>query len=273
VEFNFEDQYSLLFHLSVNSGEKSFMVKVVEDGVGQKEYGSLIDAHKKFPQFVPTPLLLKSIGRREYVVNEYVDHSAISVALHSKQKKIWAEDLPTFFVSEEAHLYDDHSILENNFHHVLEKIAVYIEPDVYKELCRFIYAADVNRYRELPVKAQHCDFSLNNLGEKDGRLIIFDWEDFGKSKTFGLDFTTFISSALYHNPRDIITFLDGSKYEHLNKIKSAFLEYGNITEKELVPVYVMCIAIFYKLKKELGYGSETISRTKTVLVELLKHYG
>jgi hypothetical protein len=44
---------------------------------------------------------------------------------------------------------------------------------------------------ELPPRAQHGDFVLNNLGlGEEGRLVVFDWEDFGATDLLGLDLFT-----------------------------------------------------------------------------------
>jgi hypothetical protein len=43
---------------------------------------------------------------------------------------------------------------------------------------------------------QHGDFVSNNLGVADSRLVIFDWEDFGKVSLPGLDLCTLVVSAM-----------------------------------------------------------------------------
>ena len=56
--------------------------------------------------------------------------------------------------------------------------------------------AQRERLARLPRVAQHGDFVLNNLGVARGRLVVFDWEDYGKVDLPGFDLSTLLASAV-----------------------------------------------------------------------------
>jgi hypothetical protein len=47
----------------------------------------------------------------------------------------------------------------------------------------------------LPATLQHGDLAINNLATADEKLVIFDWEDFGKASVPGFDLAVLFASA------------------------------------------------------------------------------
>ena len=118
----------------------------------------------------------------------------------------------------------------------------------------------------LPYIKQHGDFTVYNMGLAGDRLIIFDWEDFGKIKIPGFD--------IFCLTVDLLTGFDKTKIEEILKINNypeeildliAFFcdEFLMDTKLyfSLYPAYVLC---FLYLKEKYGYSKEIIGKVENV---------
>ncbi|HQR40299.1 MAG TPA: phosphotransferase, partial [Blastocatellia bacterium] len=59
---------------------------------------------------------------------------------------------------------------------------------------------DLVSLAELPSQPQHGDFVPNNFGLRDDRLVIFDWEDYGRIDVPGFDLAVLLGSVVDFEP-------------------------------------------------------------------------
>jgi len=70
-----------------------------------------------------------------------------------------------------------------------------------EQLCtRVLETSDLDALRALPAQRQHGDFVPNNFGMRGDRLLIFDWEDFGKVDLPGFDLAVLLGSLVDFDP-------------------------------------------------------------------------
>lgn len=84
---------------------------------------------------------------------------------------------------------------------LLDTVAHYFAAHPLASLARrWLDPARIGPLSALPAMPQHGDFVLNNLGRRpDGRLVVFDWEDYGTVSLPGLDLFTLELSLADHS--------------------------------------------------------------------------
>lgn len=123
-----------------------------------------------------------------------------------------------------------------------------------------------------PAVAQHCDFTYANLGiAQQGRLIIFDWEEYGTITYPAFDFTTFLLGH-YHFEGVIGRALD-SPVALIDLISrdfgKAFLGNLGLTVKEYTRVFPAYLFTFLTLKQG-GFGAAINKRMQSMWSQLLQ---
>jgi hypothetical protein len=103
---------------------------------------------------------------------------------------------------------------------------------------------------------QHGDLAINNVGQRDASVVIFDWEDYGKILLPAFDFLILVLSGLQFRLDEARAYAarhlarKDSKGTWFATIAEALgLDAGNFLDFALIT----CI-VFYNLKKKLGYG-------------------
>jgi hypothetical protein len=119
----------------------------------------------------------------------------------------------------------------------------------------------------LGVTRQHCDFVANNLGVAGSRLVVFDWEDFGRISLPGLDLCTLVVSCV-NGDTDIVLANGGSALANRCSIfvnpACAALDMDVSLFWRLVPLYLLT---FLYLKNT--YGRDIRIRISALLSKLL----
>jgi hypothetical protein len=119
----------------------------------------------------------------------------------------------------------------------------------------------------LGVTRQHCDFVANNLGVAGSRLVVFDWEDFGRISLPGLDLCTLVVSCV-NGDTDIVLANGGSALANRCSIfvnpACAALDMDVSLFWRLVPLYLLT---FLYLKNT--YGRDIRIRITALLSKLL----
>lgn len=111
--------------------------------------------------------------------------------------------------------------------------------------------------------AQHGDFVANNIGTRAGRLVVYDWEDFGKTHLPGLDLCTLAASFLGELDANASFATGGSLGDDLRGFlrpacASLGLELAQFLR--LVPLYLL---VFLGLKQ--GYAAGIRNRIEQLL--------
>ena len=115
---------------------------------------------------------------------------------------------------------------------------------------------------------QHGDFVFNNLASSAGRLVVFDWEDYGRCCLPGLDIFTLCLSLLEEKVAALRAMMDGaeaphSPVEHLLRHACEIQKIPLPLFRRLVPFYLL---VFLYLKR--NYGVSVQQRMSALLVQL-----
>lgn len=183
-------------------GNIFFQVKSSEFVDLEPEYQAYQKASSRFPGFVPRPLGFVAKRGWRIMVSEGVRHAAFPVEALLKfdaRRQTPATDLLRYFeigcLNAALPTVAPHKAL-------LDSLDEYFAGTRYAGLARrYVELAHLEGVHSLPVVAQHGDFVLNNLARSAGRLVIFDWEDYGKIALQGLDLATLTFSVLGNDTR------------------------------------------------------------------------
>jgi hypothetical protein len=269
VEYNFEDQVSLIYHMRLKKG-KLVTAKVVQNGLGEMEFRSQKAAFEAFPRFVPQPLFYRKIDKRELLFFECVPHKNLNTKYMFSQRNAWQRDLPLYFQDDGTVFFDEKKPIDNDYLHLLATFEGKISAHLLSSARRILDKVDLEKYANTRPRIQHGDFSVNNMGVREGRLVIFDWENHGISNTNGLDFTVLVASALRHSSREIAALLRGKPHALLSKIVEIFTKKYSLSEDELIALFLICYMRFLKMKIDLDYGGKIISQLETTIAELFE---
>jgi len=124
--------------------------------------------------------------------------------------------------------------------------------------------------------SQHGDFTKNNLAiTSTGRLLVFDWEDYGRVDIPFFDLATLIFSmsidngtteAMSRNPAKLFD-VSGSE-EVINIVEKFGLDRASFVW--LFPFFMM---VFLDLKKSLGYGDQIVMQLTEFLENVFRSNG
>lgn len=111
---------------------------------------------------------------------------------------------------------------------------------------------------------QHGDFVMNNIGINTSGLVLFDWEDFGRTQLPGLDLYSLLLSIGLGGVRRIQDY-EGNNSQFPSFIKKLCLAM-NLSEQTfetLIPFYLLTLLY---LRREFGQSS--LKRIETLLTEI-----
>lgn len=108
--------------------------------------------------------------------------------------------------------------------------------------------------RELPNMPQHGDFVMSNLAWLQGRLMVFDYEDFGRIQLPGFDLTTLYLSLFEFEPSAVERLLRADDAELATQLpwlrpSCANLGLSLANMRALLPIH---LAAFLSLKRNYG---------------------
>jgi hypothetical protein len=248
--------------------DRFFQVKVSESAEIELEYSTYRNAWTDFADFVPRPIGYTKRERWHMMVSEGIRHTPLPLRMISAFDDAAPEgpiaDLLRFFAAGRERMRSDADSHRALFdlvakHFALTPIAALSQH--WLERCARQGAFD------LPVVAQHGDFVLNNLALSGTSLIVFDWEDYGRTTLQGLDLATLAISVWGYHPT-VIRDLSDPKAS-LPPPMEAFLRRACSqcgVEFDLfrlqLPLYVL---VFLYLKRNYGSG------LKERLSNLLQH--
>ncbi len=123
----------------------------------------------------------------------------------------------------------------------------------------------------LPSVPQHGDFTYVNLvSTEGGRLIVFDWEDYGLVRYPGFDLATFLVSHYRH--ADWLERLVISPASLTDALERDFgqdmLPELGLTREQFALAFPGYLAVFLTLKKN-GFGVRVIKRMRDLLMRIL----
>jgi len=162
--------------------------RVKRRGVAPDEYDSCRAAWRSFPDYAPEPLGQYFAGEWEIIVLRGIEHDYLSVGDIGRDRQQLVGKLSTYFdASRQAQLAP--GVPHREFLRGVRERTT--DANAAAVLDQWILNRELD---QLPFIAQHGDFTVNNLALSKGRLVIFDWEDFGSVCLPGLDLCTAIAS-------------------------------------------------------------------------------
>lgn len=196
--------------ISAFAGKDGFLqIKASEFVNLEREYQCYQRAWTDFPGFVPRPLGYAIREQWHIMVSTGVRHSSFPASLlrnFGRQEPQPVSDLLRFF--EATHRYE---LPPGNSPHgaLVSDLASFFEPTRYAALAmRWVAYSQLHGLELMPQSPQHGDFVLNNLASSGGRLVVFDWEDYGNVNLGGLDLATLCISVWGEDPTMVRTLMD-----------------------------------------------------------------
>lgn len=253
-----------------DSGGRFLQVKASEFVNLEREYRCYQRAWSDFPDFVPLPLGYAERETWSVIVSKGVRHTSFPRALVRNSNQHSARqitDLMRFF-----QITHKHTLPSSVAPHatLLNEIASHFESTPHAALVsHWISYAQHHGAQLIPESPQHGDFVLNNLASSNGRLVIFDWEDYGTINLQGLDLATLCISVWGESPAMIRAMMDiNAKLDPATDafIRTACAQAGIACDlfRRQMPLYLL---IFFYLKR--NYGESVQQRLGTLLQELL----
>jgi hypothetical protein len=187
-----------------------YHVKVSEYTNLDDEVRRYNDAWARFGKFMPRPLGYVHREGRYFFVMEGVVHQAL--LSRGRRSAGSAPRLPHEVVSYfEAAGGHRAAVTEGRTHSkLLERLEARFRSSPHAPLLvAWLEGRGTRELDALGVSPQHGDFVLSNLGIAAHRLVIFDWEDFGKICLPGFDLCTLVISSIDLETDDLDCLVEG----------------------------------------------------------------
>lgn len=237
--------------------KKFFHVKIsMTDGL-HTEFQQLKSLFNHFNGFMVKPLGFHIWAERGFLVNQGLRHDPFSLnkLLSSKPKQ---NELIDYFLLSQA------ICLKKNIQHyepLSLEISSALQDDSQIRQVEMLSEQLLN----IGLQKQHSDFVVNNLAFNGDKLIIFDWEDYGKIQYPGFDLVILLCSLFEFNMTELFDALKNTA--PIRRIATeCFKELGLALSDvyQFMPLYLYG---FLHLKHALAYSEESIKRTERSIQE------
>ena len=266
VRFNITITRGATFAVEVFTSDRLFFhVKTSELLDLKPRYDLSANAWTLFGDVVPQPLGYVSRDGWGISIHEGVLHRPVTADFNGFSKRVRSRIVGFFkSASERARTTKYDSLFE------FEILGQHFSGSPYTDVIEPWVTAEGRRtLGALRPSQQHGDFAINNLGYARSRLIVFDWEDFGKVTLPGFDVWTLFMSAVQFDLREIRIMMSPTKCKQnsyfplLHEACEAIgLEFALF--QRLVPVYLLT---FLYLKREF-YGSSIEQRLERLVKDI-----
>ncbi len=240
------------------------LVKVGVQGDLQNEFVGLAAGHAAFPNGVPRPLLL--VRRRSFpvLVTTGIEFEPLGAQTLASPPRALRDQLAGFFAVAARAFHTDVAIAHSvRVSTALDRLASPLPADAWSRYVEAV-AADLD---SLPGIRQHGDFYADNLGLRNGTLVVLDWEDFGRDCLPGLDVAQLLLSA---NEFDVSSIVERTRVNgpHAWIVEAAreAIPLARPLLLRLLPAYIALIA---RMKADFGYGAAFTARALRALPEAL----
>jgi hypothetical protein len=272
----------LRYYINITTGDSLSVAAFIDDArfyqLKASEFidlGKQYDAYRRawsdYPAYVPRPLGYCARDGWSIIVSEGVPH--VAVRRTDVLGSLWrgagdlAAQLWAYFGSRPCHgdvlsEHDGQDALVSN-------LAAHFSSSAMSRVADACIAQAIALGIEAMAKRpQHGDFVLNNIGRAGDRLVVFDWEDYGKVSLPGLDIFTLCFSML-EGAGDALHAMMRPDFR-LAPAAAVFLERACGGQgidlamfRRLAPFYLL---VFLYLKR--NYGASVQHRITTLLSKL-----
>ncbi len=231
-------------------------IKVKECGSYPTEYENYCKAWQSFPWHVPEPLERYFMNGREVIVIRGVPHRPVSMGSIAADRHGLVRKIIGLL---------DASSTGARMAAPVEPHRAFLHP-VQKRTTDPTCAAIVEDWIEterpdaLPHIWQHGDFVINNLGLTDPGLVVFDWEEFGRTAFPGLDLCTLLAFDAAFNADTSWAIVRGARhgkhrYAELPEDGCPVIGLAPELFRQFIQIYPV---IFLDLKREYGKSNEMV---------------
>jgi hypothetical protein len=227
-----------------------FHVKVSNLISLEKEARIYEEAWSTFREFVPRPLAYCVEDGWQIFVSEGVEHRPVPAArlLSDGGGGKMATGICRFFELSQT----QRTVQPTPHTRLLRELEAHFKNSQFMHVVRRWCSSKGERELEdLGSVPQHSDFVANNIALARSGLVVFDWEDYGKSCLPGLDLCTLIVSSISVDEAEVLLHLDEPWMRSLCAVLGIQLSQF----RRLVPLYLLS---FLHLKEH--YASEVRRR-------------
>lgn len=239
--------------------------KVAEHVTLGEEVRVYHEALRAYGDFMPAPIGYSVRGPWEIFLAEGIEHRPLSVnpLNHSRRAHKLRDELSRFFArgarrttpNPPAHDYDA----------LLKRLDATFSETPFASLITYWRSSEATQLLDaIGAAPQHGDFVTNNIGTRKTRLVVYDWEDFGKVSLPGFDLCTFAISLMNDGMVDADGLTrgrpSGDRLGTLVNPACVAMDLDVDQFWRLVPLYLLT---FLHLKQ--GYGSRIRSRIERLL--------
>lgn len=223
-----------------------YFVKIENFNAIETEYRALENWHQRLPEHILAPIYLGQLEGKRYYIQKAIPHEMLSFKLWFKEFQL-RESASKFFKSFSRFQLNTQSQQDITSSFKLAR------PTNYHQQVMHIVKHDI---------LQHGDFVLNNIGVHGQRLLIFDWEDYGKSKFALLDISTFVMSLCDFEIDQLLKAIENPNFAAwLADVLKGF----SVTLDQFLYCLPYALMVFCDLKMRLGYSKDVIQRTKNAI--------
>lgn len=248
-------------------GGTDFFVKVAPRDALAQEFAASMAAHDAFPRITARPIKLRSANDRDYLLMEKIDHDLVTRSgIERLPEGAWFDF--TMLMLNGCGAADNGAEPEGHGQALARALALLPADATRQAMGRWLDQTGAALLARMPRVIQHGDLAVNNVGVRDGGLVVFDWEDYGRVAFPVFDFTIFTSSLLRFNARDIIYLHLSEPRDRVGRLARAFREKYRITPSEQLRLAACALVLFHQIKVEGGYSAEIIETVRRTLNDI-----
>jgi hypothetical protein len=239
--------------------------KVAEHVTLREEVRVYHEALHAYDDFMPAPIGYSVRGPWEIFLAEGIEHRPLSVnpLNRSRGAHQLREELSRFFARGAQKTSPNSPVHDHDA--LLKSLDATFRDTPFVPLVKYWRSSEARQLLDaIGAAPQHGDFVTNNIGTRKSRLVVYDWEDFGKVSLPGFDLCTFAISLMNEGMADEDGLMhDGTGGDCLGSLVNPACAALNLDADHfwrLVPLYLLT---FLHLKQ--GYGSRIRSRIERLL--------
>lgn len=230
-----------------------------------REYAALEECSRLYPGLIPVPVTFAESDQHVILATKNINHTVIGLG----EIFLTAGQIQTFLTGRERIIKPEHITTHDHvqtFNQALNVLPEYLRQNI--QAIRLLRAWD-KILKAFPVIPQHGDLAINNMAKACTGLILFDWEDYGFVTVPGFDLCVLLVSGCNFDLSELILQIEND----LDKVNQESFIYPiihglGLHVSQLLDLILIQLVIFYQLKIQLGYGSDVIGNTESLLSQL-----
>ncbi len=231
-----------------------------------REHAALEECSRLYPGLIPVPAIFAESDQYVILVTNNINHTVTRLT----EIFLTAGQIQTFLAGRERMIKPKHAVSSNDhvqtLNRALNVLPGYLQQDI--RTIRFRHVWD-RMLEAFPVIPQHGDLAINNMAKACTGLILFDWEDYGFVTIPGFDLCILLVSGCDFDLSKLVLLIENDIHKRNETSFLYPIVHGmGIHVSQLLDLIMIQLVIFYQLKTQLGYGSDVIANTESLLKQL-----